>query len=118
MGSLFWRIGRHRGARTPGTHRSRSAARRSPARPLRILHAGLENKVEEFATLPANWNQDENATRRIGGRWRRQGSFCLLTVPSAILPEESNFVLNPEHPDAKRLRLVRERPFTFHPRLI
>jgi RES domain-containing protein len=78
----------------------------------------LETKVEEFATLPASWNQDENATRRIGGRWRRQGSSCLLTVPSAILPEESNFVLNPEHPDAKRLRLVRERPFTFHPRLI
>ena len=78
----------------------------------------LENKVEEFATLPASWNQDENATRRIGSRWRRQGSSCLLAVPSAILPEESNFVLNPEHPDAKRLRLVRERPFTFHPRLI
>jgi RES domain-containing protein len=39
-------------------------------------------------------------------------------VPSAILPEERNFVLNPEHPDAKRLRLVHERLFTFDPRLI
>ncbi|MGA2740128.1 MAG: RES family NAD+ phosphorylase [Bryobacteraceae bacterium] len=76
-----------------------------------------ETKVE-FATLPANWNKDENATRSIGGRWRQRLSSCLLAVPSAILPEESNFVLNPEHPEAKRLRLVRERPFTFDPRLI
>ena len=77
-----------------------------------------ETKVEEFAALPANWHQDENATRHIGARWRQQGSSCLLAVPSAILPEELNFVLNPEHPDALRLQLVRERPFTLDPRLI
>ncbi len=78
----------------------------------------LETRVEELAALPANWIQDENATRRIGGRWLRQLSSCLLAVPSAILPEESNFVLNPEHPDASQLRLVAERSFTFDPRLI
>lgn len=78
----------------------------------------LETNVAELATLPANWRRDENATRRIAARWRQQGSSCLLAVPSAILPEESNFVLNPEHPDAHRLRLVRQRPFTFDPRLI
>jgi RES domain-containing protein len=78
----------------------------------------LETKVEEFAKLPANWTQDEKATRQIGGRWRVEGSSCILAVPSAILPEELNFILNPEHPDAKRLRLVRERRFAFDPRLI
>jgi RES domain-containing protein len=75
----------------------------------------LESRVEEFATLPASWNRQEYVTRRIGGRWRQQASSCLLAVPSAILPEEYNFVLNPEHPDAQRLRLVRERRFTFDP---
>jgi len=78
----------------------------------------LETEVAELAALPANWRHDENATRRIAARWRQQGSSCLLAVPSAILPEETNFVLNPEHPDAHRLRLVRERPFSFDPRLI
>jgi RES domain-containing protein len=77
-----------------------------------------ETQVEELTALPANWNQDEKATRDIGDRWRRQRSSCLLAVPSAIIPEERNFVLNPEHPDAHRLRLVRERRFTFDPRLI
>jgi len=76
-----------------------------------------ETKVEELAALPVNWSRNEDATRRIGGQWRQRGSSCILAVPSAILPEESNFVLNPEHPDAKRLRLVRARRFTFDPRL-
>jgi RES domain-containing protein len=77
-----------------------------------------EAKVEEFGALPADWMRDENATRRIGGRWLAAGSSCLLVVPSAILPEESNFVLNPQHPGAKWLGLVRERRFLFDARLI
>jgi RES domain-containing protein len=74
--------------------------------------------VEGIAQLPDNWIQDESTTRHIGGQWRQQGSSCLLAVPSAILPEESNFVFNPQHPDAARLRLVRKRRFHFDLRLI
>ena len=77
-----------------------------------------ETKVDEFAVLPPHWSEDEGITRHIGGRWRQEGRSCLLTVPSAILLEERNFVLNPEHLDAQRLRLVRARRFTFDPRLI
>ncbi|HUD98137.1 MAG TPA: RES family NAD+ phosphorylase [Bryobacteraceae bacterium] len=77
-----------------------------------------ETQAAEIAPLASNWPQDENATRQIGGRWRQQGTSCLLAVPSAILPEESNFVFNPEHPDATRLRQVAERRFTFDARLI
>jgi RES domain-containing protein len=75
-------------------------------------------KVEELAPLPNDWFQDEHATRRIGDRWLRERSSCLLMVPSAILPEESDFVLNVEHPDAQSLQLIRERPFSFDARLI
>lgn len=77
----------------------------------------LETKVEEVSALPPDWNADETTTRLIGGVWRRERSTCLLAVPSAILPEETNFVLNPEHPDAHRLRQVSNRKFTFDPRL-
>jgi RES domain-containing protein len=75
-------------------------------------------KVEDFSALSPNWIHDKDATRRIGGRWWRESSSCLLIVPSAILPEESNVILNPGHPEAGGLRLVRERPFSFDPRLI
>jgi RES domain-containing protein len=75
-------------------------------------------KAEDISPLPEKWVRDENATRRIGGQWWRERSSLLLLVPSAVLPEESNYVLNAQHPGAKSLQLVRERPFTFDPRLI
>ncbi|MCC6367656.1 MAG: RES family NAD+ phosphorylase [Bryobacterales bacterium] len=72
----------------------------------------------DISALPENWIRDENETRRIGGQWWRERSSLLLVVPSAILPEESNYVLNAQHPEAKSLRLIGGRPFTFDPRLI
>jgi RES domain-containing protein len=75
-------------------------------------------KVEDICPLSGNWMHDDNATRRIGGQWWLACSSPLLLVPSAILPEESNYVLNALHAEAKSLRLIRERPFTFDPRLL
>jgi RES domain-containing protein len=76
------------------------------------------SNVEELPALPGDWIRDETATRQAGKGWRLQGTSCLLKVPSAVLPEETNFVFDPRHPDAKELRLVAERPFQFDPRLI
>jgi RES domain-containing protein len=75
-------------------------------------------RIEDQAALPADWTRDEDATRRIGDHWWDKRASCLLIVPSAILPEESNLVLNPQHPDAQFLQLIRERPFAFDTRLI
>jgi RES domain-containing protein len=75
-------------------------------------------KITELSLLPESWMRNEIATRRIGGQWWRDGSWPLLLVPSAILPEESNYVLNAQHPEAESLQLIRERPFAFDPRLI
>jgi RES domain-containing protein len=77
-----------------------------------------QRRVEKIAKLPLHWPRDESATRGIGDKWRRDGSSCLLVVPSAILPEESNFVFNTVHRDAEPPRLIGERPFTFDARLI
>ena len=90
---------------------------------LRLGHFEFSGQVsaanaDEVETLPADWAHHMDITRRIGGRWLQQHPTCLLQAPSAILPEESNFVFNPQHPDARRLRLVRERLFRFDARLI
>src|SRR5690242_12854401 len=47
-------------------------------------------RVGDLSRLPPNWVRDENTTRSIGGRWHDEQLSCLLVVPSAILPEESN----------------------------
>lgn len=69
-------------------------------------------------SLPDGWIQDQGQTRGIGGDWLSASSSCLLAVPSAILPEETNYLFNPRHPVAAAIRLVRERPFSFDHRLI
>jgi RES domain-containing protein len=77
-----------------------------------------QRRVEKIAKLPSDWPRDQNATRAIGDNWLRDGAYCLLVVPSAILPEEFNFVFNPGHRDSKPPRMISERPFTFDARLI
>ncbi len=74
--------------------------------------------VTQLKKLPANWAQDLNWSRRTGNEWLESQSHCLLAVPSVILPEETNYLLNPLHPAAKSIHLVKKRPFHFDSRLI
>ena len=76
------------------------------------------DSLTAIGDLTKNWPRTEHWTRSKGDDWLHSKVSCLLAVPSAILPEETNYVFNPEHPDARSLRLVRERPFSFDPRLI
>jgi RES domain-containing protein len=73
----------------------------------------------DVASLPADWRAipGPDALKDIGSAWVRTGRAPVLIVPSAIVPEESNFLLNPAHPDAGRLRVVGTRSFTFDPRM-
>ena len=59
-----------------------------------------------------SWRRDATRTRRIGDTWLRSKETALARVPSVILPRTWNWLLNPEHPDAKHARIeevVRER---------
>jgi RES domain-containing protein len=42
---------------------------------------------------------------------------AVLAVPSAVIPHELNYLLNPRHPHFKRIRVGRPEPFSFDPRL-
>lgn len=70
-------------------------------------------------SLPSNWRQYPypEATRLIGERWIEQGEALLLQVPSAVYPDESNWLINPQHPEAATVRIVSVKPFAFSERL-
>jgi RES domain-containing protein len=53
------------------------------------------------ATLPDDWRSYPGPfkLRRIGDDWAASRASCLLKVPSVVVPDESNYLLNPEHPD-------------------
>jgi RES domain-containing protein len=52
-----------------------------------------------------------------GAAWLAGGRSALLRVPSALVPREANYVLNPAHPDAARIRVGPPEPMDWDPRL-
>lgn len=66
--------------------------------------------LETIANLPS----DPVAT---GDAWLASGRSALLQVPSFIVPESRNVLLNPNHADAAGLSIESTRPFVFDERL-
>ncbi len=72
------------------------------------------------ADLPADWrrNPPPASTRRIGDQWLASGQALALRVPSTLIPQQDNLLINPAHPRFPDLaRGVRVTPFRFDPRL-
>lgn len=57
------------------------------------------------------------ALKDIGTAWVTKGSTAVLAVPSAVIPEERNYLLNPAHRDFKRIRIRKPVPFHFDSRM-
>ena len=70
-------------------------------------------------TLPLNWNAREpgNDTRDIGTNWANSLATSVLVVPSAVIVQEYNYILNPRHADFSRIRFLNPEPFHFDDRL-
>lgn len=78
-------------------------------------------EIEELppSELPANWRAypAPEAIQEIGDAWLRSLAAPALLVPSAVLPQENNLLLNPQHPDVRRIEIGRPEPFGFDPRM-
>jgi RES domain-containing protein len=72
------------------------------------------------AQLPTDWRAEPptQATMRLVDRWVREGRSAVLAVPSAIIPEEANYLLNPAHRDFKRIQIGEPEAFAFDARLL
>ena len=68
--------------------------------------------------LPKDWPERTEATRALGDGWLTKGSAALLSVPSAIVPETFNVLLNPAHQHAKRVVVVQTGEHAIDPRLL
>jgi RES domain-containing protein len=64
-------------------------------------------------SLPAGWEQNNLLTQRIGDRWLAVRRTLLLEVPSVLAPETWNVLVNPLHPQIRKLRIAAlyEHPF-------
>jgi len=71
----------------------------------------------DVSSLPEAWTSDLAVSRSAGDRWLESGQSALLEVPSAIVPDTVNILLNPPHPDAGRMRIVWQHAYPFDRRL-
>jgi RES domain-containing protein len=71
--------------------------------------------------LPPSWRAEPPppAFRDVGDAWARAGRSLALRVPSAIVPDDVNVLVNPAHPRFSEVRITgRPRPLVLDPRLL
>ena len=88
------------------------------------LRISVPDDVTELAfgpaSMPVDWQQTPSPPQcqAIGTEWARRREELLLRMPSVLVPEESNVLVNPMHPDAVGVRVIGSRPFSFDVRLL
>jgi RES domain-containing protein len=72
----------------------------------------LELKIDE---LPENWDSKPPIleTQYIGDDFVTQNIAAVLKVPSSIIPPEYNYLINPNHPDSKKIKVISTQRLIF-----
>jgi RES domain-containing protein len=78
-------------------------------------------RIREIATgdLPVDWKSipPAHGTQKIGDKFMMDGIFAVLKVPSVVVQDEFNYLVNPAHPDAHKITIKSIEPFNFDERL-
>ncbi|HEX7366320.1 MAG TPA: RES family NAD+ phosphorylase [Pelobium sp.] len=76
-------------------------------------------KEIKLSKLEKGWQDFEwfPYTQNIGNEWILGNLTAILKVPSAIIHQEYNYLLNPNHPDFSKISLVNNEPFIFDSRI-
>ena len=95
----------------------------SPNDRYRSFRLEWEDKLTEYfpvKRLPPHWNAEPPTfqTMQIGDEWVRAGRSVALAVPSVPSASEMNFLLNPKHPDFKRIKISQPVEYRFDSRLL
>jgi RES domain-containing protein len=76
-------------------------------------------RSESASTLPVGWDAEPagRASIEFGTEWTRAGGSALLFVPSVIVPEEFNVLINPLHAETANITAIKIRKWLYDPRL-
>lgn len=69
--------------------------------------------------LPPDWRSYPSSEKlqHLGNLWLEAERTLVLEVPSSVIPEETNFLLNPAHAEARNITIISVRAFQYDPRL-
>lgn len=96
--------------------------------PLRARYVMIEARLPkgtkidriQVEDLPSDWREIDarEKLQAIGTQWATQRSAAILAVPSAVIPSEISYLLNPLHPDFQRINIGKPQKFETDLRLI
>jgi RES domain-containing protein len=79
----------------------------------------VKKQIVKLDDLPADWREFAQMplTQSIGEAWLNKAQTAILQVPSSIIEEEVNYLINPQHPDFKKIKLSKTDRFLFDLRI-
>lgn len=88
---------------------------------LSLLHITFPDTIEvkevKHNKLKNNWMDDYGYTRFMGDQFIQSGTHSILKIPSAVITEENNFIINPLHTDFKKIKITETSSFRTDKRL-
>lgn len=79
----------------------------------------VRKEIVKLSDLPVDWREFAQMplTQNIGENWLTKAQTAILQVPSSIIEEEANYLINPQHPDFKKVKLINTDKFVFDMRI-
>jgi RES domain-containing protein len=76
-------------------------------------------RMMSLVSLPVDWDAEPAGRTSIefSANWLHSGTSALLVVPSVIVPEEFNVLINPQHSGSARITAAKVRKWLYDPRL-
>ena len=83
------------------------------------IPAEITHSLVRLKDLDKDWSDYKNLakTQRLGDKWLLKKENLILKVPSAIIPEEFNYLIDPAHPQFSQIKIIRTEDFIFDDRL-
>ncbi len=81
-----------------------------------------ENSIDEISYAEIKDELKANGLnsdfKSIGDNWLKKSTTLLLKVPSVVIPEEFNYLINPLHKDFHKVKIKETKLFRFDERLV
>ena len=72
-----------------------------------------------ISSLPGDWNKDPHpvSARDIGTKYLKENKGLLIQIPSVVIEEEYNYIINPLHRDMRTVKIIAVKDFSYDLRL-
>jgi RES domain-containing protein len=80
--------------------------------PIEVPEQFIEPKI------PQKWKQDESITRKIGDNFLKSSEHLLIKIPSVLLANTFNYLINPRSPEVTKVKLLQPEQILLDGRLL